>query len=335
MSEDTPVRQPAIRILMMPRDTNALGTIFGGVILSYIDQAGAVEAHRHGPGRLVTVALHEVVFHEPVFVGDLVSFYAHTVKRGTTSVTVKVEVEAVRPGRQITKVKVTEAEVVFVSPEVDRMTRTLTARSMAQPEGVWVQQFAAPLLMSPDERSIVRLGSVADDQMVLAVLDFEEGSCAKLPIDRATMRYDEWSDIDPAWVLHHFEWVRDAAGRDRLQVRAGFQPLPFRGRLQVEDDGYREYRLPTGRRALYDALVEFVLREWQAKPDSVGPDAESRELTIGEKVVNVSYYSEQPSVWMARGENSQLVAEIARRFDQELATGKYDRLFAPPDSTEE
>jgi len=123
MSEQPTVRQPAIRILMMPRDTNALGTIFGGVILSYIDQAGAVEAHRHGPGRLVTVALREVVFHAPVFVGDLVSFYAEMLRLGTTSVTVKVEVEAVRPGRQITKVKVTEAEVVYV--QVDERGRPI------------------------------------------------------------------------------------------------------------------------------------------------------------------------------------------------------------------
>lgn len=122
-------RQPAIRILMMPRDTNALGTIFGGVILSYIDQAGAVEAHRHGPGRLVTVALREVVFHEPVFVGDLVSFYAATLKHGTTSVTIKVEVEAVRPGRQNTKVKVTEAEIVYV--QVDERGRPIPLEAPA------------------------------------------------------------------------------------------------------------------------------------------------------------------------------------------------------------
>lgn len=123
MSEQTTPREPAIRILMMPRDTNALGTIFGGVILSYIDQAGAVAAHRFGPGRLVTVAVREVIFHEPVFVGDLVSFYAEATKRGTTSVTVKVEVEAARPGRQNTKVKVTEAEVVYV--QVDERGRPI------------------------------------------------------------------------------------------------------------------------------------------------------------------------------------------------------------------
>ncbi|HEV7669165.1 MAG TPA: hotdog domain-containing protein [Thermoanaerobaculia bacterium] len=118
MSEPNPdtVRQPAIRVVMMPKETNALGTIFGGIILSYIDQAGAVEAHRHGAGRLVTVAMREVVFHQPVHVGDLVSFYTATEKLGRTSVTVRVVVEAERQsGRQAhVRVKVTEAEVVYV-----------------------------------------------------------------------------------------------------------------------------------------------------------------------------------------------------------------------------
>jgi acyl-CoA thioesterase YciA len=117
-------RQPAIRVILMPKDTNALGTIFGGIILSYIDQAGAVEAHRHSAaGRFVTVAMREVVFHHPVFVGDLVSFYTETLKRGNTSVTVKVVVEAERARTRGTRVKVTEAEVVYV--HVDEGNRPL------------------------------------------------------------------------------------------------------------------------------------------------------------------------------------------------------------------
>src|SRR4051794_10892724 len=107
-------RQPAIRVILMPKDTNALGTIFGGIILSYIDQAGAVEAHRHAPGRLVTVAMREVVFHHPVFVGDLVSFYTETLRTGRTSVTVQVVVEVERARSPRERVKVTEAEVVYV-----------------------------------------------------------------------------------------------------------------------------------------------------------------------------------------------------------------------------
>lgn len=107
---------PAIRITLLPRDTNSQGTIFGGVILSYIDMAGAIEAHRHtGMDRFVTVAMREVIFHQPVFVGDLVSFYCETVKIGTTSITVRVIVEAERYGESGKRVRVTEAEVVYVA----------------------------------------------------------------------------------------------------------------------------------------------------------------------------------------------------------------------------
>ena len=102
---------PAIRVIMMPKDTNALGTIFGGVILSYIDQAGAVEAHRSVFGRIVTVSMREVVFHAPVFVGDLVSFFTRTKRVGNTSVTVEVTVEAERGYPGGPKVTVTAAEM--------------------------------------------------------------------------------------------------------------------------------------------------------------------------------------------------------------------------------
>ena len=107
---------PAIRITMLPRDTNSQGTIFGGVILSYIDMAGAIEAHRRtGMERFVTVAMREVIFHQPVFVGDLVSFYSETLKVGNTSITTRVVVEAERYGSPGVKARVTEAEVIYVA----------------------------------------------------------------------------------------------------------------------------------------------------------------------------------------------------------------------------
>ena len=123
MSEETTIEQQteklrnaAIRLTMMPRDTNAHGTVFGGVILSYIDVAGGVEAVRHTKHeRFVTVAMKEVIFHEPVFIGDLVSFYANTIKVGNTSITIHVDVEAERFGNKGQRVKVTEAEVTFVA----------------------------------------------------------------------------------------------------------------------------------------------------------------------------------------------------------------------------
>jgi acyl-CoA thioesterase YciA len=113
---------PAIRIALLPRDTNSQGTIFGGIILSYIDMAGAIEAHRRTRlERFVTVAMREVIFHHPVFVGDLVSFYGETIRIGTTSITIRVIVEAERYGATSNdRIRVTEAEVVYVAVDKDR-----------------------------------------------------------------------------------------------------------------------------------------------------------------------------------------------------------------------
>ncbi|MEW6319750.1 MAG: hotdog domain-containing protein [Acidobacteriota bacterium] len=113
-------RVPAIKVLLLPKDTNALGTIFGGVILSHIDLASAVEARKVAPHRFVTKAMREVEFHAPVFLGDIVNFFTETVRVGTTSVTVKVVVEVERWGAgQGERVRVTEAEVVLVAVGAD------------------------------------------------------------------------------------------------------------------------------------------------------------------------------------------------------------------------
>ena len=115
--------EPAIRVLMMPRDTNAHGTIFGGVILSYIDQAGAIEARRQGLKFMVTVSMDKIVFHEPVFVGDLVSFWTETLRIGNTSITTKVVVEVIRNGGD--RKTVTEAQVVYVNLGDDRKPKPI------------------------------------------------------------------------------------------------------------------------------------------------------------------------------------------------------------------
>jgi acyl-CoA thioesterase YciA len=133
-------RDPAIRVLLLPKDTNVFGTIFGGVILSNIDLASAVEARKVAPHRYVTKAMREVEFHEPVFLGDIVSFFTETVRVGRTSITVRVIVEAERWGAdpaapagvgQGQKVKVTEAEVVLVA--VDARLRPVPIRTEAPP----------------------------------------------------------------------------------------------------------------------------------------------------------------------------------------------------------
>ena len=116
--------QPVLRIIPMPADTNAHGTIFGGWVMAQVDLAGSVPAVERARGPVVTVAVNSFRFREPVFVGDLVSFYARVVKVGRTSVTVDVEVYAQRgrDGRG-EAVKVTEAQLTYVAIDAERKPR--------------------------------------------------------------------------------------------------------------------------------------------------------------------------------------------------------------------
>ncbi len=106
---------PTLREVMMPRDTNAAGTIFGGVILSHIDLAAAVESHKSHEGKLVTVAMDEIVFRAPVYVGDVVSCYTKTLRCGRTSVKVDVEVWSESRFGSVDRRLVTEAVVTMVA----------------------------------------------------------------------------------------------------------------------------------------------------------------------------------------------------------------------------
>lgn len=118
-------RQPSIRVAAMPKDTNAGGSIFGGWILSQIDIAAAIPALERAKGRVATVAINSVEFHQPVFVGDIISCYADIIKTGGTSITVKVEVYAERNPADKETVKVTEAELTYVALDGDRRPRIL------------------------------------------------------------------------------------------------------------------------------------------------------------------------------------------------------------------
>jgi acyl-CoA thioesterase YciA len=122
-----PGLQPAIRVSMLPRDTNGHGTIFGGVLLAYIDQAGAI-ATRPYCDLVVTVKMNEIVFHAPVYVGDVVSFYATVTRIGNTSITIHVHVTAERWRKADETVVVTDAEVVYVNIDEKRQPTTITRR---------------------------------------------------------------------------------------------------------------------------------------------------------------------------------------------------------------
>jgi acyl-CoA thioesterase YciA len=118
--------QPVLRIIPMPADTNAHGTIFGGWVMAQVDLAGSVPAYERAQGPIVTVAVNSFLFKEPVYVGDLVSFYARVVRVGRTSITVDVEVFAQR-GRdgRTDVVKVTEAQLTYVAIDASRHPRPI------------------------------------------------------------------------------------------------------------------------------------------------------------------------------------------------------------------
>ena len=126
-------RRLALRVVTMPRDTNQYGTIFGGVILSWIDQAGFVEARRHGAHRWVTAALDRVDFVAPVGLGDIVNFYTRTVRMGTKSVTVEVDVEVDR----------------YATGECVRVTTATTTMVSVGPDGKAIPFNSPPTATTP------------------------------------------------------------------------------------------------------------------------------------------------------------------------------------------
>jgi acyl-CoA thioesterase YciA len=118
-------RLPVLRVIPMPKDANLHGDVFGGWIMSQVDIAGSVPAVRRAGGRVATVAVNAFVFKQPVFVGDLLSFYAEIVKVGRTSITVEVEVYAERQRLEREVVKVTEATLTYVATDENRRSRPL------------------------------------------------------------------------------------------------------------------------------------------------------------------------------------------------------------------
>lgn len=130
---DRSAYHPSLRVVMMPRDTNHYQTIFGGVILSYIDQAAFCEAMRHGRHRWVTASIDRVDFHAPVFVGDTVEFLTRPVRQGTSSVQVEISVEAERYSTGRT-VAVTLATLTMVAVDAQGHPIPHDAPSTIDPE---------------------------------------------------------------------------------------------------------------------------------------------------------------------------------------------------------
>jgi acyl-CoA thioesterase YciA len=118
-------KMPELRVMPMPADANVHGDVFGGWIMAQVDIAGSLPAVRRSNGRVATIAVNSFLFKQPVFVGDLLSFYAEIVKVGNTSITVNVEVYAERNRLQTETVKVTEATLTYVATDGDRKPRPI------------------------------------------------------------------------------------------------------------------------------------------------------------------------------------------------------------------
>lgn len=120
-----PERHAVLRVMPQPADANIHGDVFGGWIMAQVDIAGSIPATRRAAGRVATVAVNSFTFKQPVFVGDLLSFYAEIIKVGTTSLTISVEVYAERQRLELEVVKVTEAILTYVATDDQRKRRPL------------------------------------------------------------------------------------------------------------------------------------------------------------------------------------------------------------------
>jgi hypothetical protein len=209
-------------------------------------------------------------------------------------------------------------------------THTLKSFQFGTDAGVYLNVYKGPLGLSPDQHSFVRLASDNSQASlpVLVVFDFVADTSYVLPIDRSRMRYNEWEDIDALWIVHYFEWQQSEGAHDRLAPRADAVPMPYRGRLALERDGsYGEYTLMPVKPELRDKLVGFLEHEFRAKLIPADRSEITETLRVDGRNVYILRQGDHLSVFMDRGTDSHLVAEIARRFDARLKTGEFDGLF--------
>jgi hypothetical protein len=220
--------------------------------------------------------------------------------------------------------------IYHVAPRGVLDSRSMTAyRYSSPPDQIETGDFK-PLMLSPDERSFVRV--TLTNQVVLkpnlTATDFVADRSDLLPIDPRRMRFTRTEQIDLAWVLHHFQWERDAAGIDRLVERKDFALLPFRGELIPDTMArpvYHVNRVTAGMWAILDGLLV-------SKSNAVAKIVEGsfdHEFLLDGVKITTCYI--EGSKYVMVGLDAAMpvarVAEIVAAFDAELATGKYDALF--------
>ena len=206
-------------------------------------------------------------------------------------------------------------------------TRDLAVHSYRYPDNFSIFPSNAPLGISPDQRSFVRIGSDYNNSTFpsLAVADFVGNRSYLLPLDER-MRYPTLESIDPAWVAHHFEWRKGSDGIDSLVERKGFVPLPYHTR----NTGTSGYWLEPAREPLRDAVIEFLVNAFKGERVPVGEYAYYYPVKIDDEIINVAYGETGHYVSLSVPDtvkDTKLLDVVAKRLDVELATGKYDSLF--------
>lgn len=198
---------------------------------------------------------------------------------------------------------------------------------------------APALAFSPQRTQFVALGSDDRREFGLLVIDFAAGRNYGVAIDRRATRLRDGDDVTPVWLAHHYEWLRDADGRDRLQPRRAPLPWPWQGRVIPFGGHFVEYRIgPLGEAGLA-ALREWLARRFggrwvpdpspgaqpQASVWQPGGDAVRIHVSLGEERVSVYEAKALNASYSADGE--RWVRRIGEEFDAELRTGRLDALF--------
>jgi hypothetical protein len=220
-------------------------------------------------------------------------------------------------------------------------SRTRTVRRFSTDSLYNLVDRLAPVAVSPDERSFVRVGNRPDtsEAYQLEVISLAGAAPYHLPVDRYEMRFGRVDDIDPTLVARFFEWSRGADGNDHLIPRAHPVPPPYRGVMSYDEPDYREYRIYLATDSLREAMIDWLVREFQGERMPTDSGAYALEVKVKGQVIHLSWDQSEGDVgvWADRGGDTSIVTRIAHAWDQALATGKYDRFFAgkPPKPPEE
>jgi hypothetical protein len=215
-------------------------------------------------------------------------------------------------------------------------SETLTLRPYDNADQSRLIDRLPPVGIAPDGQSFVRVewDQESTDRTVLAVTRLDGGPRYRLPIDAARMRYHVVDHIDPAWLQHHFEWRPVPGAPDEIVPRSTFTPMPYRGTLSTTSD-YREYRIGPALTGLRPAVIDWLVSEFKGERVTNDESAFAQEVKIGDTIVKVSFSPEGEShvgIWMDRGPDTRLVAEIATKLDAALATYRFDKFLGLPET---